>query len=142
MTTTTSDDAVQAALLALAQRLATAAAASLGLPQGTPLAAAAACAQRLRAQAAAACFYLDGSTAAAAGAQVPSSSAAAMPLVARRGASFFSAPGTLTLAHADTSLAAEGALQLLQSARHAATAEARRHCLAAALDRLSHAKEP
>ena len=142
-TTTTPDDAVQAALLALAQRLAAAAAASLGLPPGTPLAAAAAFAQRLRAQAAATCFYLDGSTAAAAGTQVPSSSAAAMPLVARRGPSF-SAPGAPMHgpgAHADTSLAAEGALQLLQSARNATTGEARRHCLAAALDRLSHAKE-
>ena len=84
---------MQAALLALAQQLAAAASASLGLPPGTPLAAATAFAQRLRAQAAATCFYLDGSTAAAAGAQVPSSSAAAMPLVARRGPSCLGTPG-------------------------------------------------
>ena len=32
-------------------------------------------------------------------------------------------------------------MQLLQRARNATTGEARRHCLAAALDRLSHAKE-
>ena len=63
-----------------------------------------------------------------AGAPGPAASAGALPLAARRGPSFSSAGTPLHGgggAHADASRAAEGATQLLQGARDAATAEVR-----------------